>query len=205
MTPEIIAHAVNSPQRAEEVAGFPIEVDTVMPIPHLALRFLLEPKIIAQHNGILGLLIGLGHNVAEIQALATNGILYDVQHAYLPLTYIPLLSRIIGEKQAIICGTDHRVVSALCHKGPRLPIYSIGKLQHLEEYQKLRPTLQPPAGFSVKASLITPDLIEQLQNEDNIKILTWKFNDLKEAEKLAKMGIRGFITDQPQELQKAFA
>ncbi len=204
MTPEIIAHGANTREKALGAIskGLSPEIDVT--------KGFLDKKIIIQHNGILGA-IGIGQKLEEfsdILTLADNSPIpiIDLQHPH-GKDFVPRLSSCIGNKRVIICGTEHQIVSDLCSMEPdsRLPLYSIGKPKHLEEYFQRQEGLMPPLGFSVRHNLINPELLKKLRNGNSTgaRIYAWTVNSLQRAEELAEMGIDGIFPGYPQLLQKA--
>jgi len=202
MGPEFIDHRANTLEKVLEAIAKKRspEIDVTMCIP--------RRKLVVQHNGLAGVVFGIGEKPQDLIRLAQFPFI-DVQHPLLTFSYVSLLSEAIGDHPVIVCGTKHQVVSVLCAIRPdrRLPLYSIGKPKHLEEYSKHQDSLMQPFGFSVRLDLINPELLKELRNRNRngIKIYAWTIKNLRQAEELAEMGVDGFIADNSQELQEALS
>ncbi len=203
---ELIAHRANDPEMAQKAfdAGFQkCEVD-------IAKRF--KGRFVLQHQGIKGVL-GIGSKV-EILKFYKGKLLADLKHTKFSPGFAP---RFIEQFNQLdlpgiqLCGFDWKDISDISETGDYESFYTLGRSSDFDLLYNSLPYLNPPAGLSVRHTLLTPERITELSgkvptsNGAPLEIMAWRVNDVTRAHQLHEWGVRGFITDNYEEMAAEFA
>ena len=120
-----------------------------------------------------------------------------------PKVFADILFKTLGQLNVLhrtfIQSFDVRTLQAFrkLNPGSKLVLLVENKLSFEENIKKLG---FDPAVYSPYYKLVTPELIAQAHAK-KIQVIPWTVNDVKEAEKLKKMGIDGIITDYPGKIK----
>ena len=191
---KIIAHKIeNIPQAKKALAAGAnfVEIDVA--------KRIIFTKFTTQHHGIKGK-FGIGENLESIlSAVPPYKLLLDIKHANLSFTFVKKLSGLLtvnNIKNARICGRDWQVISQVCQKTGCLPFYTFAKVKDFEKLKRKLPSLEKPAGFSIRYTLIDQDFIRNLKSLfPTSEIWSWTVNEAKEMKRFQKLGVDGIITD----------
>ncbi|OGD88307.1 hypothetical protein A3D04_00160 [Candidatus Curtissbacteria bacterium RIFCSPHIGHO2_02_FULL_40_16b] len=199
---KIIAHGINNIKDAKKalMSGVDfVEVDVS--------KRIFFNKFTTQHNGLMGIL-GFGPMLetlltAEIRSRA----FFDLKPVSYRSSFTHKLIELLlkcGVKNAKICGHDWQMLSNLSHKVNAKPYYTIKNLQGINKLKTMVRQLKKPRGFSIKHNLITKSLVRHLKSDyPTSELWAWTVNDLKEANRLAKLDVDGIITDNWSQLSTA--
>ncbi len=128
---------------------------------------------------------------------------WDNKYHPTPKVFADILFKTLGQLNVLhrtfIQSFDVRTLQAFrkLNPGSKLVLLVENKLSFEENIKKLG---FDPAVYSPYYKLVTPELIAQAHAK-KIQVIPWTVNDVKEAEKLKKMGIDGIITDYPGKIK----
>ena len=201
---KIIAHGITSLPEAKKAirAGVDfLEID-------VSKRFFFN-KFTAQHNSLMGI-FGLG---PVLETLLTAEVRSRAFLDLKPVSYRNSFTRKFSElllkisvKDAKVCGHDWQMLSKLSDNINAEPYYTIKNLDGLRKLKKIIKELKKPRGFSVKHDLIDEKFMSWIRTlPAKSSVWAWTVNDVREAQRLAFLGVDGIVTDEWEKLCQKMA
>lgn len=207
-----IAHGADTKTLVDKAieSGFSIaEVNLVVAwrhsIPHLPFQK-NEVEATVQHQGVKGVVLGIGHKLNQLGLDRVGIVMYDANHTEITHNAVDVISRSIGSGYVWVCGPDLAAVSAICARDPqnRRPVYTLQKPWHIERFREQRGKLLPPFGLSVQHRLINGRFMDEF-GDGGIEILAYTPDEQAEIEALIRLGVNGIATNRYQEFKRNFS